>query len=126
VHDQTVQYIDANHLEHPIIVRHSLGGVMSLWLAESDPAIAAVVDVNGMPFLAAAIDPTATTEKATQMAEGMKQQMLASSHDQFVGFMRQFLGATVSDPANAKLLDDAAEKSDQTTVATAFAELLEK
>ena len=124
VHDQIVQYVDANHLDHPIVVGHSLGGVMSLWLAETDPAIGGVVDVDGLPFLAAVMDPTATSDKAMQMGAGMRQQMLAAPHDQFVGFMRQFLGAMVTDPANAKMLDDAAEKSDQTTVANAFAEMM--
>src|SRR3569623_2615884 len=57
VQEQIVQYIDANHLDHRIIVGHSLGGVMSLWLAETDPAIGGVVDVEGLPFLAAAKDP---------------------------------------------------------------------
>lgn len=126
VHDQIVQYIVANHLDHPIIVGHSLGGVMSLWLAETDPAIGGVVDVEGLPFLAAAMDPSATADKAMQMGAGMRQQLLAAPHDQFVGFMHQFLGAMVSDPANAKLLNDAADKSDQATVANAFAELLAK
>ena len=126
VHDQIVQYIDANHLDHPIIVGHSLGGFMSLWLAETDPAIGGVVDVDGMPFLASAMDPSATTDKALQIGNGMRQQLLAAPHDQFVGFMHQFIGATVSDPANAKMLNDAADKSDQTTVANAFAELLGK
>lgn len=126
VHDQIVQYIDANHLDHPIIVGHSLGGVMSLWLAETDPAIGGVVDVEGLPFLAAAMDPSATADKAMKMGAGMRDQLLAAPHDQFVGFMHQFLAAMVGDPANAKLLDDAADKSDQTTVANAFAELLAK
>ena len=126
VHDQIVQYIDANHLDHPVIVGHSLGGVMSLWLAETDPAIGGVVDVDGMPFLAAAMDPSATPESAAQLGNGMKQQLMAAPHDQFVGFMHQFLGQMVNDPANAKLLNDAADRSDQTTVASAFAELLAK
>ena len=86
----------------------SLGGVMSLWLAETDPAIGGVGDVEGLPFLAAAMDPTATADKAMQMGAGMRQQLLAAPHDQFVGFMHQFLAAMVSDPANAKMLDDGA------------------
>jgi len=52
VHDQIVQYIDANHLDHPIIVGHSLGGVMSLWLAETDPAIGGVAFLVGWGWLA--------------------------------------------------------------------------
>jgi pimeloyl-ACP methyl ester carboxylesterase len=126
VHDQLVQYIAANHLERPLVVGHSLGGVMSLWLAETEPSIGAVLDVEGMPFLAATIDPSMTVAKAGELGEGMKRQLLASSHEDFVGFMHQFLAAMVKDPASATLLDDAAARSDQTTVATAFAELLGK
>ncbi|MBV8761059.1 MAG: alpha/beta hydrolase [Deltaproteobacteria bacterium] len=124
VHDQIVQYIEANHLEHPVVVGHSLGGVMSLWLAETDPAVGAIVDVDGLPFLAAAMDPTATADKAKQMGAGMQQQLLAAPHDQFVGFMHQFIGAMVVNADALKMLDDAADKSDQETVANAFAELL--
>src|SRR5580692_6292950 len=32
VHDQIRQYIVANHLDHVVVVGHSLGGMMSLWL----------------------------------------------------------------------------------------------
>jgi N-formylmaleamate deformylase len=126
VHDQIVQYIDANHLDHPIIVGHSLGGMMSLWLGETDPAIGGVVDVEGMPFFAAAMDPSVTADKAAAMANGMQAQLANAPHDTFVGFMHQFLASTVSSPDNLKTLDDAAAKSDQATVAEAFGELFGK
>jgi pimeloyl-ACP methyl ester carboxylesterase len=100
--------------------------MMSIWLAETDPAIGGIVDVDGMPFLASAINPAATEESATQLAAGMRQQLLSSPHDTFVSFMHQFLASTVSDPQNLAMLDAAASKCDQTTVANAFAELLGK
>jgi N-formylmaleamate deformylase len=124
VHDQIVQYIDANHLDHPIVIGHSLGGVMSLWLGETDPAIGGIVDVDGFPWLPAAMNANATADSAAKMAATMRQEMMGASREQFAGFMHQFLGSTVSDPANAKMLDDAADKSDQTTVTNAFIELV--
>jgi pimeloyl-ACP methyl ester carboxylesterase len=126
VHDQIVQYIDANHLDHPIIVGHSLGGMMSLWLAETDPAIGGVVDVDGVPFIAAMMDPSATEDSAMKMAAGVRQQMIAAPHDAFVANMRQFLGSMVTAPQNLEMLAAAADKCDQATVANAFAELMAK
>jgi pimeloyl-ACP methyl ester carboxylesterase len=126
VHDQIIQYIDANHLDHPIIVGHSLGGMMSIWLAETDPAIGGVVDVDGMPFLASAINPAATEESAMQIGAGMRQQMLAASHEAFVANLHQFASSQVSDPQKLAMIEAAGDKSDQTTVANAFAELLGK
>ena len=126
VHDQIIQYIDANHLDHPIIVGHSLGGMMSIWLAETDPAVGGIVDVEGMPFLAAAINPAATAESAMQLGAGMRQQLLSASHDAFVANMHQFVSTMVSDPQKLAILEAAGDKSDQTTVANAFAELMGK
>jgi pimeloyl-ACP methyl ester carboxylesterase len=40
--------------------------------------------------------------------------------------MRQFVSSMVSDPQKLALLEDAGDKSDQTTVANAFAELMGK
>jgi pimeloyl-ACP methyl ester carboxylesterase len=40
--------------------------------------------------------------------------------------MHQFLGSMVSNPENAAMLNAAADKCDQTTVANAFAELMAK
>jgi pimeloyl-ACP methyl ester carboxylesterase len=126
VHDQILQYIDANHLDHPVIVGHSLGGVMSLWLGETAPQLGGVVDVDGLPFLAAMMDPSATSEKAMAGAAGVRDQMMKASHDDFVANMKQFIGTMASKPADIAMLEEAAAKSDQATVANAFAELMAK
>jgi len=126
VHDQLEQYIDANHLDHPVIIGHSLGGVMSLWMGETDPQLGGIVDVDGLPFLAAMMDPSMTSDKAMQGAAGVRDQMLKAPHDAFVENMKQFIGSMATRPEDVAMLDDAAAKSDQTTVANAFAELMGK
>ena len=68
VHDQIATYITANHLDHPVIVGHSLGGMMALWLGETVPQLGGVVDVDGFPFFAAVLDPSATSDKAMTRA----------------------------------------------------------
>lgn len=126
VHDQIVQYIKANHLEHPLVVGHSLGGVMALWLAETDRDIAGIVDVDGFPFLAGVADPSVTADQAAQQAKAVHDQMAAMTPDQLGAQMKQFLSGMVTKPDDLQRLADAAGKSDPGTVATAFSELLSK
>src|SRR6185437_606387 len=126
VHDQIVEYIKANHLQHALVVGHSLGGVMSLWLAETDPDIGGIVDVDGFPSLAAVQDPTMTAETAAQVAKGVHDQMAAMTPDQLAAQMKQFLGGMVTKPDDLQRLVDAAAKSDPATIATAFSELIAK
>ncbi len=123
VHDQIVQYIKANHLQKPIVVGHSLGGVMSLWLAETDPDIAGIVDVDGFPFLAAAIDPSVTAEAAGAQGKAMAAQMAKMTPAQLVEQMKPLLSMWVTNPDNLQRLLDAAGKSDPPTIATAIGEM---
>jgi N-formylmaleamate deformylase len=126
VHDQIVEYIRANHLEHPIVVGHSLGGVMSLWLAETDPDVAGIVDVDGFPFLAGAADPSVTADQAAAQAKDLHDQMAAMKPDQLAAQMKQFLAGMISKPDDLQRMADAAAKSDAGTIATAFSELIAK
>ena len=49
-----LDYIRTNKLEDVVIVGHSLGGTLALWLAtEKHPQISAIVNVDGLPALGA-------------------------------------------------------------------------
>src|SRR5262245_8281428 len=54
VREQIAAYIQANRLERPIIVGHSLGGAMAYWLAETVPDLGGIIVVDGLPFFPAA------------------------------------------------------------------------
>jgi pimeloyl-ACP methyl ester carboxylesterase len=124
VRDQIEQYIRANHLAHPIVVGHSLGGVLALWLAETDDDVAAVIDVEGLPFLGAAMNPDITADEIAAQSKGAHDQIAAMPQAQLGPFMRQFLATMVTKPADLDHLADAAGRSDAGTVANAFGELL--
>jgi N-formylmaleamate deformylase len=123
VHDQIVQYIKANNLQKPIVVGHSLGGVMSLWLAETDPDIAGIVDVDGFPFLAAAIDPSMTAESAAAQGNMFADQIAKASQAELADQMKRFMAAMITKPDDLQRVTDAAGKSDPATVGAAFAEM---
>jgi N-formylmaleamate deformylase len=123
VHDQLVAYIREQHLDHPVIVGHSLGGVMSLWLAETDPELGGVIDVDGLPFLPAVDDPSMTVDKVTPMAKQMHDQLVGMPAAKVAELMRDSMKDMVTKPADLDRVMVAVAKSDPSTVATAFEEL---
>ncbi|HEY4242886.1 MAG TPA: alpha/beta hydrolase [Kofleriaceae bacterium] len=123
VHDQIIDYIRGNNLDHPIIVGHSLGGAMSLWLAETDPELGGVIDVDGMPFIAAAQDPNATAAQGAAIGKQVGAPLETMPHDQFVTTSRTFVASMVTKPADVDTVTAWSAASDQKTFATAFAEL---
>lgn len=127
VHDQLVHYIHAKHLDHPIVVGHSLGGAMTLWLAETNSAdLGGIVDVDGLPFIAAVMDPSMTEAKAADTAKLVAQQMGGQSPEQFATNVRKFTDTMVTRPADQKLVGDVSVKSDPKTFVGAFEQLFQK
>jgi pimeloyl-ACP methyl ester carboxylesterase len=63
-------YIRHEKLNHPIIIGHSLGGFLALWLASNDADLTGpLVIVDAVPFLPAIFDPSATVETMKPRAE---------------------------------------------------------
>jgi len=119
VRDELVEYIRQNHLEHPIVVGHSLGGFMTFWVAETAPElVAGGVAVDGAPFLPALMDPNATVASMAANAKTMTDQM--RSPEQFQAGVRAFMGGMITDPSKHAALVDASAKSDPKTSADAM------
>jgi len=125
VRDELVEYIRQNHLDHPIVVGHSLGGFMTFWVAEAAPElIAGGVAVDGAPFMPALFDPNATVESMTGQAKAMSDQMRGSPEQFSVG-VHAFMGAMITDASKHTALVEASAKSDSKTSADAMYFLLQ-
>ena len=58
--NQVIAYINENHLNHVILVGHSIGGFLSIWIAsEMKDHLDKVIVVDALPFYAAAMNPAA-------------------------------------------------------------------
>lgn len=69
VRDDVLRYIQEKKLDHPVIVGHSLGGFLAFWIAATAPdAVGPLVAVDGVPFLPALMDPSATLATAATAA----------------------------------------------------------
>ncbi len=125
VRAELADYIREKKLSHPVIVGHSLGGFLAFSLAASEPKLVGpVIAVDGLPFFAAAMNPTATEESIRPMAEQFRSGIAATKPDDFLAQNRSTLESMVTDPAKLELANSWAAKSDIPSVGEAMAELL--
>lgn len=74
VRDQLLAYVKAQKLTKPVVIGHSLGGFLALWMAATDPAALGPLEiVDSLPFLPAIQNPAATPETMRPMAEQLRQ-----------------------------------------------------
>jgi len=119
------QYIAANNL-HPIVIGHSLGGLLTLMLADKYPQdVRKIVMVDSLPSLAAFYLPNATPETVRPMAEAMRGAIAGGSAESFAAQSKSTTASMVNNPDAQKLVTAAAIASNQTVFANAMAEDLE-
>jgi pimeloyl-ACP methyl ester carboxylesterase len=72
------RYIEANRLDRPALVGHSLGGLLGLMLAEKAPGkLGRLMIIDALPFAGALAGPTATVEMLKPQAAAMRDMMAA-------------------------------------------------
>ncbi len=63
VRNEIIRYVQAKNLVKPIIIGHSMGSFMGLWVSSAAPQLfGKLVCVDGMPFLSALSDPNANAD----------------------------------------------------------------
>lgn len=121
--DGVIAYAREKGIEKPILVGHSLGGFLSLWMAATEPALpSAVINIDGLPFLGATVNPNATVESVRPQAEQMRQ-MMTSPNSQFGQMQEQQIRMMAHDSSVQTELIQMARESDTKTVGTAMYEL---
>lgn len=119
VREEIAAYIRQKKLKQPIMVGHSLGGFMSMWLAIKEPdLVGPLVIVDSLPFFAAIQNPATTATAAAPMAEQMRAAMTRPMPDDERRKMQTTISQSmVSDPAHVALITEWGIKSDVGMVA---------
>ena len=118
-------YIRKNKLDHPVIVGHSLGGFMALWLAEEEPGLVGpLVIVDSLPFLPAVMMPGATVESAKPMAEGMRKMFSGPANEQSDKMAEMSIKAMVTKPADFEMIMAWSRKSDHVAMGNAMYDMM--
>ena len=120
--DELHGYIAASGM-HPVVVGHSLGGLLALMLADKYPGdVQKMVIVDTLPYYAVLFNPAATVETTKPYVEQMKQQMAAIPADQYAAMQAMIAAQLVKDPAGQKQVAAASAASDRAVVVEAVSE----
>ncbi len=125
VMEELHEYIGANHL-HPVVIGHSLGGLLTLMLADKYPDdVRKMIIVDALPSLAALYNPASTPESAKATAAAIRTQMLKVSDEQYEAMQKMMLPSMVRNPDGLKVVTENSSTSDRKIVVEAMAEDLE-
>lgn len=109
----------------PVVIGHSLGGFMALWLgATESERVAGIVAIDGVPYLGALGNPSATPEDNAVQAEQMAVFMSSLTAEQYTAQNRMALAGMITDPDEVDRIAIDSGHSDPATVGRAVAEML--
>jgi len=123
--ERVLAYVDEHKLTSPVVIGHSLGGLLALKMALQSPhTFSRMIIVDSLPFFPAAQNPAATVASVTPMAEGMRQGMLAADDDSFFRNAQAALAGMSRSPERVKTLAEWGRRSDRATTTQAMYELM--
>jgi pimeloyl-ACP methyl ester carboxylesterase len=109
------RYIRSRRLERPIVVGHSMGGFIALWLAASFPEnIGPVVVVDAGPALSGDLEE----------AKLLRERWATASDEEFEVQAKYMYAGMASDPKKLEAISTLAAKSDRRTIGDAIYEMM--
>ena len=121
VRDEIIRYIRDKHLNKPIMMGHSLGAFMSLWVASQAPdQVGRLICVDGVPFISALMNPTANADSLRKNPqfnpETVAQFYVNIPADGYEARMTGAMMAQVSDTTHARQIAHWSALSDRKTL----------
>lgn len=108
-------YIKDNKIEKPIVIGHSMGGVLALALAADYPdLIRKIVVVDALPCLSALMDPSFKSKENNDCSATVNQ-MTAMTDTQFYEMQKQTMPRLLQDQSKLELVVSWSVKSDRST-----------
>ena len=118
------QFIRDKHLDHPIIIGHSLGGGMALQLAASYPKLPGkIVVVDALPCLAILRNPQFKSEKNPDCTPFIKQ-IVSPTPEQFRAMQKMTARIMTSDTSRYDQIVNWSMISDRNTMARIYCQFI--
>ena len=125
VRDEVIGYIRENELPRPVLVGHSLGGFLAMWIASTAPdLVGPVIAVDGVPFQPALTNASASVASMEPLARQMRQLYRSMTPEQLGLQSRMALTSMIANPADVAKATEWAGRSDPGTAGQALYELM--
>lgn len=109
----------------PVVIGHSLGGFLAFWLAATaGEHLAGAVAVDGVPYISALGDPSATPASQRAGADQLAAFMAGLTPEQYAQQNRMSLQTMISDPDEVDRVAADSGRSDPAMVGRAVAEMM--
>jgi pimeloyl-ACP methyl ester carboxylesterase len=120
VREGMIRYIRDKKLERPVIVGHSLGGVLGLWIASTIPEeVGPVISVDGFPF----IPLRGTLIEARKHGATLSEYYRKLTQEEFAKAVQDLLSKQIRDQKAVEVVARQAIRSDPKAVAQVFSEV---
>ncbi|MFK8038336.1 MAG: alpha/beta fold hydrolase, partial [Crocinitomicaceae bacterium] len=125
IKEGVIKYISVELSEKPIIVGHSLGGLISMSIACSEPEIMSqLILVDSYPFAPSAFNPNATKESVLPQAKQMQEATLTLPDSLFYKQEMMKLETMITDKDNIKVASEWLMESDRETITQSVFEMM--
>ena len=122
--DELARYIEERRLDAPAVIGHSLGALVGLRLAQTEPdAVGRLMSVDSLPFFGALRGPNVTVETATPLADQAVQGILSLSGEAFRASQVAAAQGMTRDPALREAMVDWTTASDRRAMASAMRDI---
>jgi pimeloyl-ACP methyl ester carboxylesterase len=118
VREQLAAYIRDKKLDHPVVMGHSMGGFLAIWLAEAEPTLVGPVVVVDASATMGGGDP-----EWEPLARKQRDAYLAMSRPEFEATLKKRFAAMFGEPQKHDAIIAAVARSDQKAYAAAYWEL---
>ncbi len=125
IRDEIARYIEVGKLKKPVLIGHSMGGLLSLLVSSKEPStVGRVIIVDALPFFSLLFNPLATAEQALPQAEALEKQMVSLDDMQFEQQAKSSASILTKDVEKKDLLLKWSKESDRKAYAQIFRELM--
>ena len=126
VAEDIARYITENHLDHPVVVGHSMGGTIGMMLAARHPdLVGKLMVVDMVPFMGAMFGPPGTTaETVAPIADQVYAAQSTAAPADYLARANATVTAMVNNSEGRVLALADVAKSDQQVSASAYRELI--